>query len=49
MNEVFECEKPDLLIETGNRFFALLPPPDRRIPLATNSPLLAAAQRHYEA
>jgi len=39
LNEVFECDDPEALVERGNAFFSLLPQPGKRTPLAENSPL----------
>jgi hypothetical protein len=47
LNEVFECNDLDALVERGDAFFSLLPQPGTRIPLAENSPLNAAA-RHVD-
>ena len=49
MNEVFECTDLEAIIDVGNRFFAMLPPPDRRIPLASSSPLLPSTQLRDDA
>jgi len=38
LNEVFECEDVDGLIEKADELFSLLPAPDRRAPLSQNSP-----------
>lgn len=38
MNEVFECESLDSLVEYGNRLFAVLPAPQFRPELSTSSP-----------
>jgi hypothetical protein len=37
LNEVFECEDPDTLVERGDAFFKMLPAPDVRGPLASAS------------
>lgn len=39
LNEVFECDDPGGLAARGDAFFALLPKPDVRVPLADCSPL----------
>jgi len=39
LNEVFECDEPNAVVERGDAFFAMLPQPDLRVPLAKNSPL----------
>jgi hypothetical protein len=39
LNEVFECEEPEALLERGEAFFSMLPQPDVRTPLAKSSPL----------
>ena len=39
LNEVFECDDLEALMERGNAFFGLLPPPHARIALADSSPL----------
>ncbi len=39
LNEVFECDEPNALVERGNIFFGILPRPDHRVPLARTSPL----------
>lgn len=44
LNEVFECDDPDLLIERGDAFFRTLPAPDVRVPLASSSPLNSQAE-----
>jgi len=41
LNEVFECDDPDLLLKRGDAFFSLLPEPEARAPLASASPLNA--------
>ncbi|MDM8006048.1 MAG: hypothetical protein QUV05_07875 [Phycisphaerae bacterium] len=43
LNEVFECDEPDVLAERGDDFFRMLPEPDVRAPLAKTSPLNSAA------
>jgi hypothetical protein len=44
LNEVFECDDPEALVERGNAFFSLLPQPGMRTPLAENSPLNSTNQ-----
>ncbi len=39
LNEVFECEDLEALVERGEAFFSTLPKPGDRIPLAESSPL----------
>ncbi len=39
LNEVFECDDPQALVERGEVFFSLLPQPNMRPPLAESSPL----------
>jgi hypothetical protein len=39
LNEVFECDEPEALVEQGEAFFKMLPQPGGRVPLAENSPL----------
>ena len=39
LNEVFECDEPDALVNRGDAFFGLLPAPEVRAPLASASPL----------
>jgi hypothetical protein len=43
LNEVFECDEPEALVKRGEAFFTMLPAPDVRAPLASVSPLKAAA------
>jgi hypothetical protein len=42
LNEVFECDEPEALVERGEAFFSMLPQPDVRAPLAESSPLTSA-------
>lgn len=49
LNEVFECDEPDALVRRGEAFFSMLPAPDVRAPLASASPLNAAAQDRNDA
>ena len=42
LNEVFECDEPNALVELGEAFFRMLPQPDLRVPLAKASPLNSA-------
>ena len=39
LNEVFECDEPNALVERGEAFFSMLPQPDLRVGLAKTSPL----------
>jgi hypothetical protein len=39
LNEVFECDDPEALVDRGEAFFTLLPQPNTRVPLAESSPL----------
>ena len=39
LNEVFECDDPQSLVDRGEAFFSLLPQPNTRAPLAESSPL----------
>ena len=39
LNEVFECDEPEALVQRGETFFSMLPKPDVRVPLARSSPL----------
>ena len=43
LNEVFECDEPDALVERGDVFFSTLPQPDVRLSLAKTSPLNSVA------
>jgi hypothetical protein len=43
LNEVFECEDSEALVERGEAFFSTLPKPSDRIPLAESSPLIQAS------
>jgi hypothetical protein len=43
LNEVFECDEPNSLVERGEAFFSMLPHPDLRVSLAKTSPLNSAA------
>lgn len=49
LNEVFECDEPDALVERGNAFFGMLPAPDARAPLASASPLNSHGDDHKAA
>lgn len=40
LNEVFECDDPDALIQRGEAFFRMLPLPTERSPLSESSPLI---------
>lgn len=42
LNEVFECDDPDVLLKRGDNFFSILPAPGIRAPLASASPLNSA-------
>jgi hypothetical protein len=42
LNEVFECDEPNALLERGDAFFGTLPEPSVRVPLAKTSPLNSA-------
>ncbi len=39
LNEVYECDEPEALVERGDAFFSMLPSSDVRVPLAKSSPL----------
>lgn len=39
LNEVFECDAPEALVERGDAFFSMLPQPNMRVALAKSSPL----------
>lgn len=39
INKVFECNDPGMLLERGDVFFSMLPPPYLRVPIAKVSPL----------
>jgi len=39
LNEVFECDDIDALLERGDAFFAMLPHPDSQVELSPHSPL----------
>jgi hypothetical protein len=43
LNEVFECDEPNALVERGHAFFSTLPQPELRVSLAETSPLNSAA------
>jgi hypothetical protein len=43
LNEVFECDEPNALVERGDAFFSMLPRPDLRVSLAKASPLNSTA------
>jgi hypothetical protein len=49
LNEVFECDELDALVNRGDAFFSMLPAPDVRAPLANASPLNSAAQDRKDA
>jgi hypothetical protein len=38
LNEVFEYDEPEAVVEQGDAFFKMLPQPGDRVPLAKNSP-----------
>ena len=40
LNEVFECDDPDALVQRGEAFFHMLPLPSERLPLSESSPLI---------
>lgn len=48
LNEVFECENPETLLERGDAFFNMLPQPGIRTPLAESSPLNSKNQQANE-
>lgn len=48
LNEVFECDNPQALVERGDAFFSLLPLPGTRTPLAESSPLNSTGQHADE-
>ena len=39
LNEVFECDDIDRLIQKGNELFSILPNPDVRLNISEKSPL----------
>ncbi|WP_139555998.1 hypothetical protein [Methylotetracoccus oryzae] len=48
LNEVFECDNPQALVDRGDAFFSLLPQPGTRTPLAESSPLYSRIQHADE-
>ena len=48
LNEVFECDDADSLVQRGETFFRMLPQPDKRPPLAESSPLNPAVMDAQE-